>query len=116
MLSKKLGELHQNVVQREHIRRLRAPTGGGQGQISEKGKKRPIVGGGMKIVHNEGEVAQAMGQFRELRMRRQIMDAAKKHTEEIDLLRKELDRLRQRTFPSFVRLHERPPNNPDLRH
>merc|ERR1711904_579903 len=46
-LAKKLGELQQNVMQREHIRRLRAPAGGsGQGGaiMSEKGKKRPIIG------------------------------------------------------------------------
>jgi len=118
MLAKKLGELQQNVIQREHIRRLRAPTssqGGASGMMTEKGQKRKIIGGGGKIHESEAEVAAAQGQFKELRLRRQIMDAAKKHTDEIDLLRKELDRLRQKTFPSFVRLHERPPNNPDLR-
>jgi len=117
MLAKKLGELQQNVVQREHIRRLRAPAGGGQGgqMMSEKGKKRPIIGGGFKVHINEAEAGAAMSQFRELKLRRQIMDAAKKHTDEIDLLRKELDRLRQRTFPSFVRLHERAPAAPDQR-
>merc|ERR1712151_79209 len=31
MLEKKLRELQQNVIQREHIRRLRAPQGGGSG-------------------------------------------------------------------------------------
>jgi hypothetical protein len=118
MLAKKLGELQQNVMQREHIRRLRAPAGGGgQGgqMMSEKGKKRQIIGGGFKVHINEAEAGAAMSQFRELKLRRQIMDAAKKHTEEIDLLRKELDRLRQRTFPSFVRLHERAPAAPDQR-
>lgn len=116
MLAKKLGELQQNVMQREHIRRLRAPTSGqGQGMMAEKGEKRKIIGGGGKIHENEAEVTAAMGQFKELKLRRQIMDAAKKHTDEIDLLRKELDRLRQKTFPSFVRLHERTPGNPDHR-
>merc|ERR1711907_313708 len=66
---------------------------------SEKGKKRPIIGGGFKVHINEAEAAAAMGQFRELKLRRQIMDAAKKHTEEIDLLRKELDRRRRATLP-----------------
>jgi hypothetical protein len=116
MLAKKLGELQQNVIQREHIRRLRAPTSGqGQGMMTEKGQKRKIIGGGGKIHENEAEMQAAASQFKELRLRRQIMDAAKKHTDEIDLLRKELDRLRQKTFPSFVRLHDRPPGNPDLR-
>jgi len=114
-LSKKLSELQQNVIQREHIRRLRAPSSG-QGQVmSEKGRKKKVIGGGGKIAENEAEARSAMGTFRELKMRRAIMDAAKKHTEEIDVLRKELDRLRQKTFPSFVRLHEQQVDNPDKR-
>merc|ERR1712078_224012 len=63
MLAKKLGELQQNVMQREHIRRLRAPAGGGQGGeiMSEKGKKRPIIGGGFRVQINEAEAASASG-------------------------------------------------------
>merc|ERR1719178_507780 len=57
MLAKKLGELQQNVIQREHIRRLRAPTSGqGQGMMTEKGQKRKIIGGGGKIHENEAEM------------------------------------------------------------
>jgi hypothetical protein len=57
----------------------------------------------------------AQTNFREVKTRQTLMDAAKKHTEEIDLLRKELDRLRQKTFPSFVQLNEERPANPDHR-
>jgi len=48
MLEKKLRELQQNVIQREHIRRLRAPQGGGAGGATgtEGGKKRIVGGGG----------------------------------------------------------------------
>lgn len=35
-------------------------------------------------------------------MRRRLIDLARLQTEEIDFLRQELDRLRQRTFPSFA--------------
>jgi len=35
--------------------------------------------------------------------RRHLVDLAKSQAEEIDFLRQELDRLRQKTFPSFVR-------------
>merc|ERR1712203_937439 len=97
MLEKKLRELQQNVIQCEHIRRLRAPQGGGGS------------GGGEK----EGEIRTAQSNFKEVKIRQSLMEAAKKHTEEIDLLRKELDRLRQKTFPSFVQLHEDRPANPD---
>jgi hypothetical protein len=35
-------------------------------------------------------------------MRRRLIDLARLQTEEIDFLRQELDRLRQRSFPSFA--------------
>mmetsp|Transcript_15588 Transcript_15588/g.33086 ORF Transcript_15588/g.33086 Transcript_15588/m.33086 type:complete len:1700 (-) Transcript_15588:374-5473(-) len=115
MLEKKLRELQQNVIQREHIRRLKAPGGGAgsTGGAKEGGKPR-IIGGGGRIEENEGVIRSAQTTFREVRIRQGLMDAAKKHTEEIDLLRKELDRLRQKTFPSFVQLHEDRPSNPDM--
>merc|ERR1712151_1333413 len=113
MLEKKLRELQQNVIQREHIRRLRAPQGGGSGNPAKDGDKPKIIGGGGRIEENEGVIRVAQQGFREVRVRQSLMDAAKKHTEEIDLLRKELDRLRQKTFPSFVQLHEDRPANPD---
>jgi len=114
MLEKKLRELQQNVIQREHIRRLRAPQGGSSGQSTgNEGQKPRIIGGGGKIEENEGAVRLAQANFREVKTRQTLMDVAKKHTEEIELLRKELDRLRQKTFPSFVQLHEERPSNPD---
>jgi WD40 repeat protein len=115
MLDKKLRELQQNVIQREHIRRLRAPQGGGAGGGGAKEGERPrIVGGGGRIEENEAVIRAAQVGFREVRTRQSLMDAAKKHTEEIDLLNRELDRLRQRTFPSFVQLHEERSANPDM--
>jgi hypothetical protein len=114
MLEKKLRELQQNVIQREHIRRLRAPQGGGAGgAIGEKGQKPRIMGGGGRIEENEAVIRTAQTSFREVKSRQSLMDAARKHTEEIDVLRRELDRLRQKTFPSFVQLHEDRPANPD---
>jgi WD40 repeat protein len=113
MLEKKLKELQQNVIQREHIRRLRAPPGGGAGH--EKGEKPKIVGGGGRIEENQATIRAAQSSFREVRTRQNLMDAAKKHTDEIEVLRRELDKLRQRTFPSFVQLHEEQPANPDAR-
>merc|ERR1719498_1073166 len=116
MLERKLRELQQNVIQREHIRRLRAPTGGGGGggpaSQGKAGEKKKVIGGGGRIEENEAEMRSAQTQFREARGRRALLDTAKRHTDEIDLLRKELDRLRQKTFPSFVQLHEAQPANP----
>merc|ERR1712113_841137 len=114
MLEKKLRELQQNVIQREHIRRLRAPQGGGgAGGGAKEGEKPRIIGGGGRIEENEGVIRAAQSNFKEVKSRQVLMETAKRHTEEIDLLRKELDRLRQKTFPSFVQLHEDRPANPD---
>lgn len=104
MLEKKLRELQQNVIQREHIRRLRAPSGQPQ-----------KTGGGGRVEEDEGAAKAAHAAFKELRSRQKLMEVAKKNTEEIEILHKELDRLRQRTFPSFVQLHEDRPANPDHR-
>eukprot|EP00930_Biecheleria_cincta_P052010 TRINITY_DN3722_c0_g3_i1.p1 TRINITY_DN3722_c0_g3~~TRINITY_DN3722_c0_g3_i1.p1 ORF type:complete len:1802 (-),score=452.39 TRINITY_DN3722_c0_g3_i1:21-5426(-) len=106
MLEKKLRELQQNVIQREHIRRLRAPAGGGGGD-------KPARGNNGRVEENEGAAKAAQAAFREVRNRRKLMETAKQHTQEIELLHKELDRLRQKTFPSFVQLHEDRPANPD---
>lgn len=38
--------------------------------------------------------------------RRHMVDTARAQAEEIDFLRQELDKMRQRTFPSFVRYKE----------
>lgn len=112
MLEKKLRELQQNVIQREHIRRLRAPQGGDAGPGKDGGKPR-IIGGGGRIQENVAAIRQAQGNFKEVKTRQSLMEAVKKHTEEIDLLRKELDRLRQKSFPSFIQLNEDRPANPD---
>lgn len=72
-----------------------------------------MTGVGGAIEENEAEVRAATTRFRDLKLRRNMMEAAKRHTDEIDLLRQELDRLRQKTFPSFVRLADKA--NPDAR-
>ncbi|CAJ1330696.1 unnamed protein product [Effrenium voratum] len=103
MLEKKLRELQQNVIQREHIRRLRGPAASPQKNASGRAEE------------DEGAAKAARAAFKELRSRQRLMEAAKKNTEEIEVLHKELDRLRQRTFPSFVQLHEERAANPDYR-
>lgn len=113
MLETKLRELQQNVIQREHIRRLRAPQGGGAGATHRSGERPKIIGGGGRIEENEAVVRAAQTNFKEVRVRQTLVEAAKKHSEQIVLLRKELDRLRQKTFPSFVQLNEDRPANPD---
>jgi len=44
--ARKLRELQQNVIQREHIRRLRGPAGGGQQKTGGGGRVEVPPGGG----------------------------------------------------------------------
>ena len=49
-------------------------------------------------------LSDASGQkMKKIVARKQMLDAARQQAEEADFLRQELDRLRQRTFPSFVK-------------
>merc|ERR1719356_2408107 len=65
MLERKLRELQQNVIQREHIRRLRAPQGGGaSGTAGTEGGKKRVIGGGGRVEENEGAIRQAHGSFK----------------------------------------------------
>ena len=45
----------------------------------------------------------ASKKMKTIMVRRQLVDTARAQAEEIDYLRAELDKLRQKTFPSFVR-------------
>jgi len=111
MLEKKLRELQQSVFQREHIERLKETPGGAITVSRDKeGLKKRIINGGGRIVENEGQIRVAQANFREVRTQQNLIDTAKKHADEICLLRKELDRLRQRTFPSFIQSSEKCPD------
>ena len=58
-----------------------------------------------RVDSSGGEVhpaQQASTRMKRIVMRRRLIDLARVQTEEIDFLRQELDRLRQRTFPSFA--------------
>ena len=46
--------------------------------------------------------------IKEIAHKRKLLDIAKQQTEDIEVLRDELDRLRARTFPSFALLHNKP--------
>ena len=51
--------------------------------------------------------ASAQLKMKKVMARRHLVDTARAQAEEIDFLRQELDRARQRTFPSFVRAAQR---------
>ena len=52
--------------------------------------------------------ADPTNKIREIAIKRKLLDIAKQQTEEIEVLRDELDRLRAKTFPSFAHLHNKP--------
>merc|ERR1719446_1827181 len=80
-LAGQIGQLETNVAMRESIYRSRFDAGGG--------------GGGAQ----SDPAVQAKNRMRTITMRRKLIDLARAQTDEIEFLRQELDRLRQRTFP-----------------
>ena len=79
-LANHVNELEKNVAVRASIHRAR--SSGGDGGVDPNAASRAR----MKAVVT----------------RRKLLDLARAQTDEIEFLRQELDRLRQRTFPSFA--------------
>jgi len=86
-LASQIGQLKGNVEMRESIHRSRFESGDGGGE--------------------EDPAQQAAQRMRTITMRRKLIDLARAQTDEIEFLRQELDRLRQRTFPSFAHSNNR---------
>lgn len=82
-LETKARQLQNNVDQRKQIMSLKSNT------------------------MNDGD-ADPSKKIKEIAHKRKLLDIAKQQTEEIEVLRDELDRLRARTFPSFAHLHNKP--------
>merc|ERR1712086_322468 len=82
-LENKARTLQNNVDQRKQIMSLKANT------------------------MNDGD-ADPSKKIKEIAHKRKLLDIAKQQSEEIEVLRDELDRLRARTFPSFAHLHNKP--------
>lgn len=90
-LKDQMNELRANVDVRENIRRSRHEGHGADADPAKRAKSR------MKTIV----------------MRRKLIDLARAQTDEIEFLRQELDRLRQRTFPSFAHSAKVQRGNPD---
>ena len=80
-LKKHVEELERNVSLRASIHRARATSG--DGTVADAG-------------------AASRKRMQSIVTRRKLIDLARAQTDEIEFLRQELDRLRQRTFPSFA--------------
>lgn len=93
-LLNKIAELTNQVEEREKVYKSRKESQGVQGDPT----------------------ARSMMRMKKVVARRQLIDTARVQAEEIDFLRQELDRMRQKTFPSFVRAtKQRLATNPDER-
>jgi hypothetical protein len=90
-LKDQMNELRANVDVRDNIRRSRHEGHGADADPAKRAKSR------MKTIV----------------MRRKLIDLARAQTDEIEFLRQELDRLRQRTFPSFAHSAKIQRENPD---
>lgn len=92
-LERKIRELRSQVMARKTVKQSRDDARGGSGDMLEaSGKKMK------KIV-----------------ARKELVDTARAQAEEIDFLRQELDKIRQKTFPSFIRAVKKRLPNPDER-
>lgn len=80
-LEVKIQDLRRQVEEREKVRQSRKESQGMMGDPA----------------------ASAMIKMKKVVARRQLVDTARAQAEEIDFLRQELDRFRQKTFPSFLR-------------
>jgi len=61
------------------------------------------VTGEMNLLTTDAGIDAAALKMKKIMARRHLLDSAKAQAEEADFLRQELDRMRQRTFPSFVK-------------
>lgn len=76
-----IAQLHVEVQQSENIKFSKVQASGGEGLASTVALKK----------------------MRKVVQRKRLVDLARVQAEEIELLRQELDRMRQKTFPSFVK-------------
>ncbi|KAF4667930.1 hypothetical protein FOL46_002283 [Perkinsus olseni] len=108
-LKRKADELRRTVAQRESIRALQdshTSQGAEGSSVYRAGEKRIPIGGGGRIEENAREIREAQARLAESRLHREQIDMARSHTKEIQKLRAVLDGYRQRTFPSFVHVHQ----------
>jgi len=103
LLKSKDSILKQLEERTEETTRLEGKLQGLQTQVSSRKlikQSRDFAKGGED---NSSAINLATKKLKSIMSRRQLVDTARAQAEEIDFLRQELDKLRQKTFPSFVR-------------
>jgi hypothetical protein len=75
----------------------------GMDRLKESVSAREAILSSKSGIEGQGDPAQkAAARMKQVTVRRRLVDMAKAQTDEIAALAVELDRLRQRTFPSFI--------------
>ena len=88
------GRSEESVALQDKILKLRGEVEARQSVMQSRDAARGTTG---------NPVASAALRMKKVMAKRALVDTARAQAEEIDYLRAELDRMRQRTFPSFVR-------------
>lgn len=119
----KINLLKGEVAVREQVKRASSYSAGNGGTNTltggrDVGTQRTRTAGTLQATGTANLVidAKANEKMKKIVKRRKLVDVARIQAEEIDYLKQELDKLRQKTFPSFVRAtRNRLVYNPDER-
>ncbi|CAD7935748.1 unnamed protein product [Amoebophrya sp. A120] len=101
-MSNELDSVVKSVNERQKIKNLQ--QGGTTTPLHMIGKRKKTIGGGGAIAELDYKTPNT--RFAEARRRKVMQDRMTNQDEELKTLRTELDRLRQKTFPSFVQVHD----------
>ena len=88
------GRSDESVALQDKILKLRGEVDARQSVLKSRDDARGTTG---------NPIASAQLKMKKVIAKKQLVGLARSQAEEIDFLRQELDRMRQRTFPSFVR-------------
>ena len=83
-----------------------------KGQVAAR---RSVQQSKLEARNTGNAAAETATKMKKIMARRHLVDTAKAQAEEIDFLRQELDKVRQKTFPSFIRAVKKRLPNPDER-
>ena len=96
-LAKTIASVRERREENRHVRGQLSELEGSVAARAAIHKSRMEATGG----HSD-PAHQAAQRMKRITTRRRLIDLAKSQTSEIEILKQELDRLRQRTFPSFI--------------
>lgn len=84
----------ESVTLKDKLLKLKGEVEARQSVLTSRDEARGATG---------NPVASAQLKMKKVVAKRHLVDTARAQAEEIDFLRQELDKMRQKTFPSFIR-------------